>query len=190
MAGTKIPPAVKLELDRYLKAVREALRQRHGKAFNNPGNVPATGSDALLKRSGAGIRGIRVITKLRNRRDLNTLRGELGIPFPLSVHEEGATIRAKKSQFLTIPLSAALDSRGIPLRPSARAWENTFVQKSTRGNLLIFQKRGTEIVPLYLLKREVQLPPRLKAQETLNAGLNFFVDEAMGAAVKAITKVL
>ena len=53
---------------------------------------------------------------------------------------------------------AALDSTGQPLQSSPRDWPNTFVAQSKAGNLLIFQRRGTSIVPLYVLKTSVYHP--------------------------------
>lgn len=182
-----LAPALRRELQTYLKAVRFSLLQRHSKPFVNPTNAPATGEDALLKRRG-GIRKIR--TKTKGGMRLDQVRGELMIPFPLSVHEDGTTITARRAKFLTIPLPAALDSRGVPLRRNARAWDKTFVQMSKRGNLLIFQRRGTMLVPLYLLKKSVVLPPRLKAQETLRAGEDFFVDSAIDAMTTKLLAAL
>lgn len=179
----RLGPILTKALQRYLDEVRRALIRRHSKPFSNPTNVPATGSSDLLQRRG-GIKGITTLVK--SSKDLNLIAGTLIVPFPISVHEEGTTIRARSAKFLTIPLSAALSSRGIPLRPKARDWQNTFVQRSRRGNLLIFQRRGTQIVPLYLLKRSVTLPPRLKAEETLRAGEDFFVDTVIDEMSKAI----
>ncbi len=184
---SKLPPVLARDLDEYLREVRKALVQRHSKAFVNPTNAPATGEDNLLRRTG-GIAGIRTFVK--KSADLNRIQGALVVPFPISVHEEGTTIRAKRTQFLTIPLPAALDSRGVPLRARARDWDNTFVARSRRGNLLIFQRQGVGIVPLYLLKREVTLPPRLGAQDTLEAGANFFVDTAIDNMVKKLQEGL
>lgn len=172
----QLPPVLANSLQEYLDQVRRALIRRHSQRFNNPVNVPATGEDDLLRRRG-GIRGVE--TRVRQGGGLEGVVGTMEVPFPLSVHEEGTTVRARRAQFLTIPLSAALDSRGVPLRPRARDWPNTFVKQSQRGNLLIFQRKGSQLVPLYLLKREVTLPPRLKALETLQAGQDFFVDTAI-----------
>lgn len=179
-----IPRELKKALREYLDQVRLGLIKIHSKRFSNPANVPATGERNLLRRQG-GIGGIKVFIG-RGRKDVNSVTGGLVIPFPISVHEKGATIRAKRVQFLTIPLPAALDSRGVPLRASAREWDNTFVQRSKRGNLLIFQKRGASLVPLFLLKREVTLPPRLKAEQALEAGSDFFVDEAVERIFKRL----
>jgi hypothetical protein len=178
-----IPRELKKALKEYLDQVRKGLIKVHSKPFSNPANVPATGERNLLRRRG-GIEGIK--TFVTGGKDVNKVAGGLIIPFPISVHEKGATIRAKRAQYLTIPLPAALDSRGVPLRASAREWDNTFVQRSKRGNLLIFQKRGASLVPLFLLKREVTLPPRLKAEQALEAGSDFFVDEAIERIFKKL----
>ena len=183
-APEKLTPILRSELSRYLEAVKTSLQRRHSKPFNNPNNVPVTGEENLLRRSGKGLKGIRYRT--RGGKIIDTVQGELTIDFPLSVHEAGATIRASSSKFLTIPLSAALDSRGIPLRARARDWDNTFVRQSRRGNLIIFRRTPTGIVPLYLLRRSVQLPPRLKAQETLNAGADYFIDTAIDTMARAL----
>ncbi len=182
-----VPRELQKAMKDYLEQVRRALIQRHSRKFSNPTNVPATGEKNLLRRSGS-IAGIRVL--VGKQKDINQLTGSLVIPFPISIHERGATIRAKKAQFLTIPLPAALDARGLPRRASARAWDNTFVKRSKRGNLLIFQKRGVELVPLYLLKREVTLPPRLEAEKTLIAGAEFFVDQAVDRVFRILQKGL
>lgn len=184
-ATSRLGPVLKHELLRYMQEVRKSLIQRHSQAFINPTNVPATGASNLLRRQG-GVAGIKASAV--GERDLNQITGVLTIPFPISVHEEGATIRPRAAQYLTIPLSAALDSRGVPLRPSARSWDNTFVQTSTRGNLLIFQRRGSKIVPLYLLRRQVKLPARLRAQATLEAGQDHFVDRSIEAMTKELLK--
>lgn len=159
------------ELLFFLDEVRRSLIRRHSKPFVNPTHAPATGEEHLLRRRG-GILGI--TTRVRGSTQTDKVRGQLHIPFPISVHEEGATIRPRRAQFLTIPLPAALDSRGRPLRPRARDWDDTFVKRSSRGNLIIFKRVGGRLVPLYLLKREVRLPARLEAAETLAAGANFF----------------
>jgi hypothetical protein len=89
---------------------------------------------------------------------------------------------------LTIPLPAALDARGVPRKRSARDWDNTFVQKSRRGNLLIFQRRGREIVPLYALKPEVRVRARLGVRDELEAGVAGFVERAAAAMIQQLAR--
>lgn len=168
------------ELRVYLNAVADALAQRHSGAW------PAgTGEKTLSKRSGALTASILSSVKITGS-TFGDLEGHIGGNFYARVHEFGAVIKPKKAKYLTIPLPAAMDSRGIPLKKSARDWENTFVAKSKKGNLIIFQKQGTVIVPLYVLRTQVTIPARLGMQKTLVAGLPYFVDQTMDAMVKSI----
>ncbi len=52
----------------------------------------------------------------------------------------------------------ALNANGTPIKLSAREWTNTFVAKSKAGNLIIFQKRGRQIAPLYVLEEQGDYP--------------------------------
>jgi hypothetical protein len=58
--------------------------------------------------------------------------------------------------------------------------------KSKKGNLIIFQKQGGRVVPLYLLRTSVKIPPRLGLRDTLEAGLPFFVDKALDAMLREV----
>lgn len=167
------------ELKSFLDSVATALERRHGGAW--PGGTTAT---SLSKRSGASVASILNSVRVTGT-TFGTIQGQIGGKFPLGVHEYGATIRAK-GKMLTIPLPAALNSNGTPIKRSARQWENTFVARSKKGNLIIFQKRGAIIVPLYVLKDQVTIKPRLGMKKTLDTGLPYFVDQAMDAMVKAI----
>jgi hypothetical protein len=111
--------------------------------------------------------------------------GTNGVPYG-RIHETGGTIRAKNGKYLTIPLPAALNSDGTPKKRSAREWDRTFVRESKAGNLLIFQKRGSGIVPLYVLKKKVRIPARLGLGDTLKTGTSYFVDKAMQAMLREI----
>lgn len=102
-------------------------------------------------------------------------------------HEHGATIRPRRRQWLTVPLPEALTAAGVPRRSSARAWENTFVQRSRRGNLLIFQKRGRGIVPLYVLRKSVEIPARLDFRQL---GRQRFVPLALARMQRAVNRTL
>jgi len=175
-------PVLRRELQDYLNQVTNALAKRHGNPW--PGG---TSGNSLSKRSGTMIADIKNSVEVRGK-DLADIEGEIGGPARLSIHEFGGVIRAKKAKFLTIPLPAALNSDGTPKKRSAREWDKTFVKQSKKGNLLIFQKRGKDIVPLYVLKPKVTIPPRLNMGNTLRAGADMFVDKAMDAMVKEILK--
>ncbi len=166
---------VKKDLLKALFKVSDALGKRHIKAWRPGGSS----SNRLFRRSGKGIRGITKSVKVRGS-SLGSIRGQIGAKFPMSVHEKGAIVRAKNAKFLTIPLPAALNSRGIPLRKRARNWPDTFVSVTRNRNLIIFQKREGGIIPLYLLRKSVRIPPRLGMEDTLKKiGLPFFERKAI-----------
>lgn len=153
----------------FLKAF-STLQGRNGGPWN--GRVP-TGQDKIHRRSGQGLRDI--LNSIETSGSFaSEVQGQMALRGYMAVHEEGAVIRAKRARYLTIPLPAALDSRGLPLKPSARDWPNTFVGTSRRGNVLIFQRRGRAIVPLYLLRRSVVMPARLRAEGDVVGSLPYF----------------
>jgi hypothetical protein len=174
------PQLLSVQLKNFLDTVAQALARRHGVAWPG-GTTPTT----MSVRSGGSIQSIIDSVKVEGQ-TFASIRGYIGGAFPLSVHEFGATI-VSKGKLLTIPLPAALDDHGIPLKKSAREWSNTFVARSKKGNLLIFQKVGTQIIPLYVLKSKVTIPPRLGMGDTIRTGLPYFVDKAMDSIVKSIT---
>lgn len=156
-----IPRAMKRAMQRYLKYVSDMLIKRHSKPW--PGGTTAT---SLSKRSGAAVRSIAQSLKVETTG--SEVLGYIGGIYYLQAHEDGATIRARRSKYLTIPLPAALDQRGVPRKRSAREWSNTFIIKSKNNNLLIVQRTATGIVPLYVLKKQVRIPKRLGMGEALN----------------------
>jgi len=70
-----------------------------------------------------------------------------------AIHHYGGTIRPKKKKFLTIPFPGGPADKRVPLR--AADFEDTFVAKG-----IIFQKRGEDIEPLFILKKSVEIPAR------------------------------
>lgn len=168
------------ELQSFLDSVAEALAKRHGSPW--PGG---TGDKSLSRRSGNLVASILDNVRVTGT-TYDTIQGYIGAAFPGVVHEYGATITPKTAKFLTIPLPPALNSNGTPKKRSAREWSNTFVARTRAGNLVIFQRNGTQIVPLYVLKTMVKIKPRLGMGDTLSAGLPYFVDRAADQIVKAM----
>lgn len=177
---TDIGPLINAQLRGWLEDVAEALEKRHSSPWPD-----GTGEKTLSKRSGWMIEQITNSITVTGK-TIPTIRGTIAVPYERKIHERGGVIRAKKAQYLTIPLPAALDSKGIPLRKKARDWDNTFVLKSKKGNLLIVQRQGTQIVPLYVLKKEVYIPPRLGMEETLRAGSTLLADRLTDAILKSL----
>jgi phage gpG-like protein len=168
---------LKKSLKEYVEAVAEALARRHGNAWPG-GTTPTT----LSRRSGKLIDEIRKSA---------TVAAEIGGGNAryAGIQEYGGVVTPKKASYLTIPLKAALNADGTPKKQSAREWLNTFVIKSKAGNLLIVMRDGPNLVPLYVLKSQVKIPPRLRMGETVRAGMGAFVDEASKAMYDAIMGV-
>jgi len=177
-----VPGAISVELRGFLEDVSEALSDRHSKPW--PGG---TGPKTLSKRSGFMLEAIRESITVDGA-TIPSIEGRIAIPGKRKIHENGGVLRPKKSKYLTIPLPAALDSRGIPLKPKARDWKNTFVIRSKAGNLLIVRRKGAGIEPLYLLKTEVYIPPRLGMRETIEAGSTMLADRLSDAILKQLRK--
>lgn len=178
---------VSRELRKTLGLIYKKMREKHGLPWRPGGSLP----DRLYRRSGDGLEGMRRSIKVTGAGSLRRLQGSITAPFPIAVHEEGAVVRPRTAQYLTIPLEAALDARGVPRKRRARDWDDTFVQRSKRGNLLIFQRRGAGIVPLYLLKTEVRLRPRLGFIKTGREMVdNYFERRAIDAIEKSILRQL
>lgn len=175
-----IPNILREELKKYLDAVALALYKRHG----NPWPAGTTGT-SLSRRSGNLISTIRGSVKVYGK-SIDDIGGSISAPFYARTHENGATIRPKKAKYLTIPLPAALNANGTPKKRRARDWQNTFIMKSKAGNLLIVQRNGKDIVPLYVLKTSVKIPRRLLMGKTLRTGIPYFVDSAVERMLKEI----
>lgn len=172
-------PILKKQLKKYLTGVARGLRIKHSRRWPG-GTSPST----LSRRSGTAVASILSSVKVTGS-DLNTIRGLIGGVGYLKTHEFGAVIRPKNGKYLTIPLPAALNANGTPKFQSARQWPNTFVLKSKKGNLLIVQRVGKDIVPLYLLTDRVVIPARLGMGDALRAGVDYFVDEVMAEFVRS-----
>lgn len=177
-----VPQLISKELRSWLEDVAEALAQRHGQPW--PGG---TGPKTLSRRSGFMIASIKESVRVQGQ-TIPTIEGYISVPHTRKIHENGGVIRPVKAKYLTIPLPAALNSNGTPKKPSARAWQNTFVLRSKAGNLLIVQRRGTQLVPLYVLKSEVYIPPRLGMMATAQAGMTMLADSMTNAILKEMMK--
>lgn len=161
------------ELRTYLGSVADDLARYHSRPYTGEKN-----STRLFKRSGRAMRSIRSSVRVRGT-TLDNLTGSIGGIGYLRTHEFGATVRAKSAKYLTIPLPAALHANGTPIHRSARQWQNSFIIRSKNGNLLIVQRRGKSLQPLYLLKEEVTIKPRLGMREHLQKRVPLFVDRSV-----------
>lgn len=156
----RLAVAVEFEMRKYLHRVSSALITRHSRRWSYSYRGPD-----LQRRSGKGLTSIKNFIVKRSGPDVS---GHMRLNFYMAVHEHGAIVRAKRSQYLTIPLEAALDANGIPKKRSAREWRNTFVALSRNKNLIIFHREGRRITPLYVLKKRIRIPARLGLRKELS----------------------
>jgi hypothetical protein len=175
----KVSDAMRRSLQRVAKAMEEA----HSSAWN--GNLVNSGN-TLQRRTGEGLKSIRdSIYVTGSTGSVDDVKGSISTG-SMTIHETGGTITARSGKYLTIPLPAACDSRGVPLRRSARDWDKTFVQRSRKGNLIIFQRRGRELVPLYLLKPSVYIRPRLGLEKAYMSEMPYFQERLLDLFVKEL----
>lgn len=167
-------------LNLTLRKVVDDLITRNGVPWPLSGDMFGTSKDSLASRSGDGIRSIR--DSLRVKLDTSTweVAGEISTA-NLTIHELGGTLRPTQGRYLAIPLRAAVDSKGLPLKSNPRDWDNTFVHKAKSGSLFIFRKDRGTLVPLYLLKSSVYVPPRLRMKETIDDNLPYFLTRVIDA---------
>jgi hypothetical protein len=171
------------ELKTALDLVYKRMVEQHGRSWG--GGVVNT-SDRLQSRTGQGLRSIAESIEVRGSKA--ALEGIISAGM-MAIHETGGTIRATRSQYLTIPLPSALDARGVPLRQRAREWDNTFVARSRAGSLLIFRKLPgpNQITPLYILKPSVTIKPRLGMERSIvGDALPYFERKAFEIIARAL----
>lgn len=107
-----------------------------------------------------------------------------GVPYA-SIQEEGGEVTPKRGNWLTIPLDAAKTAAGVTRKP-ARQWNDTFFRMSKAGNLILFQQKPNEIIPLFLLVRKVVLKGSLGFMDTWNEQLPKLVSIVNKATKKAL----
>jgi hypothetical protein len=191
----ELNPILMRILNSFLKAVADAMEQRHSTPWQPRTKLPEGPKHGkLAKRSGDAMSKVRDSIIVKNQRGLG-VEGNIGGPFYLITHEEGRTIRGKNTRkgYMAIPLEDALDGRGIPKRPGPRSYENTFVRPLKSGEgFVILQRSAGRILALYALKKTVNIPERLGMGETIKMGSNAMVEKMFNAltihiATKAVT---
>lgn len=172
---------VNKEMAKFLRSNLATLAKRHGTQF--PGG---TGTDSLSRRSGQLVRRLPDAAKVTGKR-IQNVEGRISLPKRYAIHERGGVIKPKGSKYVFIPLPEALDASGKPKPP--KSFKNTFIAESRKGNLLVFQKRGRgQLVPLYLLRKQVRIPPRLGMGDSLKRGIPAFVDSVMDRTIEQFVK--
>ncbi len=171
---------VNRQMTRFLRSSLEELAKRHSRP--HPGG---TTDDSLSRRSGELVRRLPNAAKVTGK-TIEKVEGRVSLPTRYAVQERGGTIKPANSKYVFIPLPEALDRSGKPKPP--KSFRNTFVSESRKGNLLIFQKKGREIVPLFLLRKKVRIPPRMGMGESLKRGVPAFIEGVMDRTIESLTK--
>ena len=180
-------PIMRTEVDRSLRNVGKVMASRHSATYAPDRKLPdGRASGRLQKRSGGLLRALLNGKVIASNREVV---GTLAVPGYAGIHEDGSIVKAR-GRYMAIPLPAALDSRGIPLKRGPRDWDNTFVFESKKGNLLIARREATGIVPLYVLKTKVKIPPRLGLQAALNREGESLEGRLIDAVLKKIDRDL
>jgi hypothetical protein len=105
------------------------------------------------------------------------------------LHEKGGTIRPKRGRYLTVPLPEALRPGTGTLRPGAvirrgadgyyTNFGPTVILQSGRHRVIYVRKargRGrNRLMPLYVLKEQIRVKPRLNAEKQLIAVNRFML---------------
>lgn len=135
----QITPEVKKVLGREILTatllVEQTAKQNIAKNFHGKGTLAGSVNHRIEKLSGVSLAGV-VYSKL----------------VYAAIHEFGGTIEPKNAEALTIPFE------GVQGR--ARDYQDTFIAKTDSGASIIFQKRGDDAVPLFLLVKKVEIPAR------------------------------
>lgn len=197
----EVNPILRVLLKRHLDLVAEAMVQRHSTAWAPGVKLPrgeTTGK--LAVRSGKATTQLRdtKVSSVGSNASSGRVTGTISGPHYLVTHEDGKRIRAKGNGYMTIPLPAAMDSRGVPLKVSLRQWQNTFLMPlnsartgRNRKGFVVAIKRGGRVVPIYILVKTVRIPKRLGLAITLKKASPALVDRVLNAlAVSVATKAI
>lgn len=81
-----------------------------------------------------------------------------------------ATIRPRTSKYLTIPLPGALTPGGRLKKGArgARDFKGTFFVKGKKSPLVLMQAKGKGAIPIFALRRKIDLRPRLGMRYTFD----------------------
>lgn len=174
---------IKRALGRYLLAFRGKMSRER-----------LRGLPGLRRRTGMLTQSQKVVVvgeTMQALRGTYTIGG--GLVKYARLHEEGGVVRPVRAKFLAIPLPAAQTAAGVSRAVSPRDFKDTFIAKG-----VIFQRQGRKpskktagaaprIVPLFVLKRQVKIEPRLGALATFKAdepARRRFLGDAVRAALR------
>ena len=168
----------------FLDQVVEAIAQRNSGGW--PGGTTAT---SLSKRSGALVNAILGSVTVNGTTFEDIARLDRRARHSVRAHPGDRRHHQRQERQVPLHPAAGGARRQRPADQVEPARLAEHVLRQVQGRQpLIFQKRGTTIMPLYVLKTSVTIPPRLNMRTTLEAGMPYFVDRAMDAMVREVRR--
>lgn len=121
--------------------------------------VRALSGPVLKRRTGNAAASVRPIPA---EAEGNSVTGSVGSSARyLHFLFKGGTIRPRTAKYLAIPIGNALTPAGVPRYPSPRdAGKLIFIPRTRAGNTILARRKpGGGIDPLFVLKKQVTIPP-------------------------------
>lgn len=135
------------------------LHVRSGHLRNSIGSYVFGRQDEIVGRVGSGVR--------------------TGQPVKYAnILEKGGIIKPVRAKMLAIPIGTALTPAGVPRFTPNDLRGESFIARSRNNNLIIFRKSGKNILPMFVLKKQVKIPAFYYLSKSLT--------QSKGAAVQDI----
>lgn len=169
------------EMRVFINQEMEKLAKRH--------SGTTTTNTALATRTGRLVRELQRGGVVHDAQKIEDVYGQITIDAPgARINEYGGTIRPSEGSYLFVPLPAALKADGTPKKLNPRQWRDTFIAESRNGNLLLFRRVGRKLEPLYALKPQVKIRPRLGLVNQVKKGFPEFADRMLEALFDNLTR--
>lgn len=169
------------EMKTFIRDELDKLAERH--------SGPITTDTTLATRTGTLVKSLKTAGTVTEAATIADVQAEIRLPGQYKVQEYGGTVKPKNG-YLFVPLPDALNPDGTPKKLNPRQWQDTFIRESKAGNLILFQRVGRKLIPLYALKSQVRVRPRLGLVSQVKADFPDFADRALTALFDALTKPL
>jgi len=179
----------------FPKSLATALRPQINKAvkwFKNKHQIARlSGPPGLERRTGDLVKSF--VTGISGE-NIHDIEGWVATRSKYAgIHETGGVVRPKNPNgFLAIPLDAAKTPAGVIKNEFAGPLRNVpglFCEKSPSGKLLLWMDKPGGVVPMFVLKKQVSIPPRLKFYEMFRRWSGLLKKRFLEPAVEKAWKI-
>ena len=180
------------KVEKLIKTHPGILYRHMLSAFAQMGQDWRAGMDArfsggpIRSRTGKLQRGLRHRVTGSTFKTLKLTMSSGSLPYA-AIQEFGGTITPKNAQYLTVPLSGVLGGESGKVRLTARqAIERGAFFFRTGGKLFIARRKGKGLQLLFVLKKSVELKPRLgmrEVWESFSGKRKKLIDRALKSAL-------